>query len=111
MPTKTNGYSFAKQRQRRDKRHDEADKRNAKYSALTTQQKIARAKTRPGNSKRELERLTRQHERESVVKEKVVSTPDSSPVVPVEQKNTNKPVKDSSKVKKQRVKKVSTTSK
>lgn len=38
-------------------RREEALARQAKYDALTTEQKIARAKSRPGNSKRELAQL------------------------------------------------------
>lgn len=38
-------------------RRQEAEKRQAAYDALTTEQKIARAEAAPGESKRELARL------------------------------------------------------
>lgn len=42
---------------RRAQRQNEAAIRQAEYSALTTEQKIARAQSRRGNSKKELRRL------------------------------------------------------
>jgi hypothetical protein len=39
--TKKNGYSFAKQRARRNKRRDEAEKRQEKCDGLTNKEKIA----------------------------------------------------------------------
>lgn len=42
---------------RRKQRADEAAVRQAEYDALTKEQKIARAESRPGNSLRELRRL------------------------------------------------------
>lgn len=45
------------QRHRKDARREQAAVRQAEYNALSTEDKIARAEARPGNSKRELERL------------------------------------------------------
>ncbi len=42
---------------RRDQRREEAEVRQAEYDALTSEQKVARAMTSPGRSKRELIRL------------------------------------------------------
>lgn len=42
---------------RKKLRHEHAEIRNSEYNALTTEQKIARAESRPGNSAKELERL------------------------------------------------------
>lgn len=42
---------------RRKQRQEEAAIRQAEYSALTTEQKIVRAESRRGNSKKELRRL------------------------------------------------------
>lgn len=39
-------------------RQQEAVERQKEYGALSTSQKLARAKSRPGNSKKEIDRLT-----------------------------------------------------
>ena len=41
----------------RKQKREEAEIRQKEYNSLTTEQKIARAKGRPGESKRELKRL------------------------------------------------------
>ena len=56
MATKTNGYTHVKADQRKAKRQDEADKRQAKYDSLTIAEKIAQAVSR-GGSKKELAKL------------------------------------------------------
>jgi len=50
-------YSHAKADARKDKRRQEAESRQREYDALSVQGKIARAKSRPGESKREVARL------------------------------------------------------
>ena len=50
--------SRATQRHRREVRHEQAQTRQAEYDSLSTEQKIARAESRRGNSKKELARLT-----------------------------------------------------
>ena len=47
----------ANQRHRRQRRREEAEIRQAEYDALTIEQKIARAKGRPGDSRKEIKRL------------------------------------------------------
>jgi hypothetical protein len=54
---KVNGYSFEKQYRRRGFRQAAARDRLAAYRALSTEEKIAQCRTRPGGSKRELARL------------------------------------------------------
>jgi hypothetical protein len=44
-------------KERRKERQEQAAIRQAEYDALSTEQKIARAKSRRGNSKKELARL------------------------------------------------------
>lgn len=44
-------------RVRVEKRREEAKARQAAYDALTIEEKIAKAKSAPGNSKRQLRRL------------------------------------------------------
>ena len=54
---KTNGYSFVVQRAKRNARRAEAEERFEYHQGLTVEQRIAKAKKRRGNSKRELARL------------------------------------------------------
>jgi len=56
---KANGYKSSILWMRREKRHNEAEQRQAIHDDLTTAQKIAKAKKRPGESKRELTRLNK----------------------------------------------------
>ena len=56
---KTNGYKSNILWIRREKRHNEAEQRQAIHDTLTVGQKIAKAKKRPGESKRELARLNK----------------------------------------------------
>jgi len=42
---------------RREQRREDAEVRQAEYDKLTNEQKVERAKSRPGDSKRELIRL------------------------------------------------------
>ena len=56
---KSNGYKSNILWMRREKRQMEAEQRQAVYDGLTVAQKIARAKKRPGESKRELARLNK----------------------------------------------------
>lgn len=56
---KTNGYSSAKLKAKRTRKFEDACDRNAEHNALTVEEKIAKAKTRRGNSKREIARLTK----------------------------------------------------
>lgn len=50
-------YSHVKADAHRDKRREQADVRQSKYEALSIPAKIARAKSRRGDSKKELARL------------------------------------------------------
>lgn len=56
MPKKNNGYSFAKQQARRDKRRQEAEARQAAYDKLTIAEKVTLAIQR-GGSQKELAKL------------------------------------------------------
>jgi hypothetical protein len=56
---KTNGYSSVVLNAKRKAKRDVAEERTAHYQSLTIEQRIKLAKSRPGNSKREIERLTR----------------------------------------------------
>lgn len=49
--------------QDKENKRKEAEERQAEYDKLTTQQKIDRAKKRPGNSKKEIEKLTKKLEK------------------------------------------------
>jgi hypothetical protein len=55
---KTSGYKQAKRRAKLNARRDAADERMAQHDALSVAQKIAKAKSRRGESKREIARLT-----------------------------------------------------
>ena len=57
-PRKKGGYSFNKQQARRDKRQDEANERNHAHSLLSVMDKLAKARKRRGDSKKEIARLT-----------------------------------------------------
>lgn len=48
----------------KETKRKEAEARQAEYDKLTTQQKIDRARKRPGNSKREIEKLTKKLEKQ-----------------------------------------------
>lgn len=50
-------YSNLKAKARKDRRRQEAAARQRDYDKLTVPQKIARAKSRPGESKKELAKL------------------------------------------------------
>ncbi len=52
-------YSHEKADQRKDKRRREAEARDFEHSKLTPNQKIAKAKSRRGESKREIARLNK----------------------------------------------------
>jgi hypothetical protein len=56
---KSSGYKSNILWMRREKRQQEAEQRQAIHDDLTTAQKIAKAKKRPGESKRELARLNK----------------------------------------------------
>ncbi len=55
--TKRKQYSSLKSKARKAKRKQEALARQSEYNKLTTKQKITRAKSRPGDSKKEIARL------------------------------------------------------
>lgn len=55
---KTNGYSSATLHRKRDKRSQEADARNRDYKSLSVTERLNRAKSRRGQSKKEIARLT-----------------------------------------------------
>ena len=57
-PRKKGGYNFNKQQARRDKRREEAEDRNLAHSVLSVMDKLAKARKRRGESKREIARLT-----------------------------------------------------
>lgn len=52
-------YSHAKADARKHKRRDEAEDRQIEHDSLTPDEKIAKAKSRRGESKREIARLTK----------------------------------------------------
>jgi hypothetical protein len=52
-------YSHAKADARKNKRRDEAEDRQIEHDVLDTDDKIAKAKSRRGESKREIARLTK----------------------------------------------------
>ncbi len=54
---KKNGYSNKKRLARLNARRNETNARNLAHSKLTVAEKIAKASTRPGESKREVTRL------------------------------------------------------
>lgn len=55
---KTAGYSSVKLKAKRTRKFEEACDRNADHNALTVEEKIAKARSRRGGSKREIARLT-----------------------------------------------------
>ncbi len=55
---KENGYKSAVLHANRNRKRTEAEARQREYAGLTVAQKIKRAKSRPGESKRELARLS-----------------------------------------------------
>ena len=57
---KTSGYKQAKRRAKLKARQESADERQAQHDALSVDQKIAKAKSRRGESKREVSRLLAQ---------------------------------------------------
>lgn len=57
-PVKKNGYSFAKQRARRDRRRQEAEKRADYLGTLNLKERLNLVNSRRGASAREWERLT-----------------------------------------------------
>src|SRR5512137_838518 len=61
-------YSHEKADARQDKRRQEAEARQRHYSSLSTADKLALAKSRPGESKREVARLTKRLEWEKAQK-------------------------------------------
>lgn len=56
---KTNGYNSTTLWARRNKRAEEAAERQAEHYELTVEEKIAKAKGRRGQSKREIARLAK----------------------------------------------------
>lgn len=81
-------YSFEKQRARRLKRRVEAEARQARHDALTTQEKLEKAQSR-GGSKREITRLINK-----LVKQPEYTKPPESPNVvkkPESPKSKGKP--------------------
>lgn len=52
-------YSHAKADARKHKRRDEAEDRQIEHDSLTTSEKLAKAKSRRGESKREIARLSK----------------------------------------------------
>jgi hypothetical protein len=54
---KTNGYSHRKADARKERKRDDAELRQSQYDALSLTEKIARVKSQPGNSKRQLAQL------------------------------------------------------
>ena len=100
IPDKTGGhkgreqYTHAKADARKDLRREEAEDRQAAYDALSITAKIARAKSRRGESKRELLRLSKktdkaEWDKAQAVTAKVASVP-VAPVVPEKSKRTPK---------------------
>ena len=92
---KTNGYKSFKMNAKRDRKRQEAEIRNEKHNALTTQQKIAKA-TKRGGSVRELARLNKAlalEKKESEIKKATSPNPPTeavSPSKPVVKKATKK---------------------
>lgn len=85
---KTNGYNNAKLHAKRNRKFEEACDRQADHNTLTIQEKIAKAKSRRGNSTREIARLTKQLELEGGVKVEAPKT-ESAPKA-VKKKSTKK---------------------
>lgn len=61
-------YSHEKADARKDKRRQEAEARNRHYQSLSTADKLKLAKSRPGESKKEVARLTQRLEWEKAQK-------------------------------------------
>ena len=51
-------YTFVKQQSRRNRRAEEANARQLEHDSLTVTEKVAKAKSRRGNSAKEITRLT-----------------------------------------------------
>ena len=87
-------YSHAKADARKDKRRDEAEDRQFKHDGLTTDQKIAKAKSRRGESKREIARLTKGLEWEKAQKVTAAAkAKEAKPAPLTEAQKTEKAVK------------------
>ncbi len=57
---KINGYSQKNRTVRKEKRRDEAEKRELVYSLLSKKEKIEKAERQRGNSKKQLTKLEKQ---------------------------------------------------
>lgn len=73
---KTNGYKSNKLHANRNRKRIDAEGRQAEHDSLTTEEKIAKAKSRRGNSNKELARLAKILE---ATKVKVESKPIGAP--------------------------------
>lgn len=78
---KTNGYNSAKIHAKRNRKRSEAESRKYDHDSLSIQEKIAKAKSRRGESKREIARLTAMLEAS-----KVKVTPKPTAPAPVAEK-------------------------
>jgi hypothetical protein len=56
---KTNGYNSTKLHAKRNRKRSEAEARKYDHDSLSIKEKIAKAKSRRGNSQREIARLTK----------------------------------------------------
>lgn len=79
-------YTFVKQQARRNRRSEDAHARKLEHDSLTVTEKVAKAKSRRGNSVNEITRLT-------TVKKTVVTSPVVVPAVVTETVKAKKPVK------------------
>jgi hypothetical protein len=97
-------YSHVKADARKERRREEAEDRQAKYDSLSASAKIALVKSRRGESKRELARLT-QLEAKAVVKPfvqvpvTIIAAPKAADPVLEKKKRTKKQVVTEAKAK------------
>jgi len=96
------GYSTAKMDAKQDRKRQEAEDRQSVYDGLSASAKIARVKSRRGESKRELARLTKL-EAKTVVKPFVpvpaaILVPVAAAPVPEKKKRTKKQIIASAKM-------------
>lgn len=83
-------YSHEKADARKAKRRAEGEARQKEHDKLTTSQKIALAKSRPGNSAREIARLTKKLEWEKAQKATAKAVASATSPVDTSKKKTPK---------------------
>lgn len=85
---KTNGYNSIKLHMKKDRKRSEAEVRQEEYNSLTVKERIKRAKSRRGESKKELARLEKLL---TVQKAEVKKEEEKKPVVVKAKKAVRKP--------------------